>query len=69
MENKECLRNVTTEQNVVVNYSINLPNFVNEDITIKKNITKQLILKNHSNDQGVKSFFVSDCNKSIHVVQ
>ena len=46
MENKGCLKNATTEQNIVVNYSINLPKNVSiEKIRIKKSITKKLILR------------------------
>ena len=37
MGNKCCLKNLTTERNIVVNCSINLPkSFVNENIRIKK---------------------------------
>ena len=48
MENNGCLKNVTTEQNIAVNYFINLPkNVIIEKIRIMKStfITKKLILK------------------------
>ena len=49
MVNKGCLKNVTTEKNIAVNHSINLPKSVMiEKIRITKSITKNLIPKNHS---------------------
>ena len=58
MENKGCLKNVTTEQNIAVNYySINLPkNLVIEKMRIENSIPKKFILKNHS--QFLGSFFI-----------
>ena len=62
MENKGCLKNATTEQNVAVNYSINLPKNVSiEKIRIKKSITKKLILK--------KSLTIIRELELLHVVQ
>ena len=52
MENNGCLKNVTTEQNIAVNYSINLPkNGVKMSLLRKFRImkstfiTKKLIIK------------------------